>query len=355
MKVFTGYGEVWLGDVKEQVQRAEEAGFDGVATGELKHNSILALTLAAEYTERIELATSVTIAFPRSPYVMAQTAWDLQEFSKGRINLGLGSQVKGHNVRRFAGEWTPPARRMEGYIGMMRAVWRSWQEGERPRFHSDDYNYTLLPPAFSPGPIDYPYPKISLACVGPRMAEAAGYCADGLLPHGFMTEKYLRETVLPAVKKGADRAGRSPDDISIAVGGFNAFGETDSEVEQAIEALRRPISFYGSTRSYHGVFRAHGLESLGMQLHELSLKGEWDKMYEAVNFEVALEMANASTYDNLPRYAREHLDYADRISLPMPSRRERAGTYGGDDSGDAKAALPSEERLQWLMKELREI
>ncbi|MYA20015.1 MAG: TIGR03617 family F420-dependent LLM class oxidoreductase [Chloroflexi bacterium] len=355
MKVFTGYGEVWLGDIKEQVQRAEAAGFDGIATGELKHNSILALTLAAEYSERIELSTSVTIAFPRSPYVMAQTAWDLQEFSKGRINIGLGSQVKGHNVRRFAGDWTPPARRMEGYIGMMRAVWRSWQEGERPQFHSNDYNYTLLPPAFSPGPIDYPYPKISLACVGPRMAEAAGYCADGLLPHGFMTEKYLRETVLPAVRKGADRAGRSPDDISISVGGFNAFGETDPDVEQAIEALRRPISFYGSTRSYHGVFRAHGREELGMQLHELSLKGRWDEMYEAVNFEVALEMANACTYDDLPRYAREHFDYADRIHLPMPSRRDRGSVYGGDASGDARAPEASEERLQWLMGELRDV
>lgn len=355
MKVFTGYGEVWLGDVREQVQRAEAAGFDGVSTGELKHNSILALTLAAEHTERVEIATSVTIAFPRSPYVMAQTAWDLQEFSKGRINLGLGSQVKGHNVRRFGGTWTPPARRMEGYIGMMRAVWRSWQEGERPEFVSDDYNYRLMTPAFNPGPIDYPYPKISLACVGPRMAEAAGYCADGLLPHGFMTEKYLREIVLPAVKKGADRAGRSLDGISISVGGFNAFGETDSEVEQAIEALRRPISFYGSTRSYHGVFRAHGLESLGVQLHELSLQGRWDQMYEAVNFEVAIEMANASTYDNLPRYAREHFDYADRISIAMPTRRKRDGIYGGDSSGDTKAPEPSEERLQWLISELQQV
>ena len=170
-----------------------------------------------------------------------------------------------------------------------------------------------------------------------------------------MTEKYLRETVLPAVRKGADRAGRSADEISISVGGFNAFGETDSEVEQAIEALRRPISFYGSTRSYHGVFRAHGREELGMKLHELSLRGRWDEMYEAVNFEVALEMANACTYDDLPQYAREHFDYADRISLPMPSRRERAGTYGGDDSGDAKAPELSEERLEWLIGELRDV
>ena len=106
MKVETGYGETWLGNIPDRVRRAEEAGFDAITTGELKHNSILALTLAAEHSEQIELCTGVTIAFPRTPMIMAQTAWDLQEFSKGRINIGLGSQVKGHIERRFGGTWT---------------------------------------------------------------------------------------------------------------------------------------------------------------------------------------------------------------------------------------------------------
>jgi probable F420-dependent oxidoreductase len=354
MKVETGYGETWLNGIADRVRSAEAAGFDAITTGELKHNSTLALTLAAEHSERMELCTGVTIAFPRSPMIMAQTVWDLQEFSKGRINIGLGSQIKGHNVRRFAGTWTSPAKRMEDYIGMMRAVWRSWQDGEKPDYVSDHYTYTLMTPAFNPGPIDYPMPKISLASVGPRMSEAAGFCADGLRPHGFMTEKYMRDTVLPAVEKGAKRAGRSVDDLEISVGGFNAFGETDSEVEQAIDALRRPISFYGSTRTYHGVFRAHGLESLGMQLHELSMKGQWDKMLDAVNFEVALEMANASTYDNLPKFARTHFDYANRISFGFGGRRT-GGMYGGSSDREVSAPVPSEERVQWLMNELRDV
>ena len=92
-----------------------------------------------------------------------------------------------------------------------------------------------------------------------------------------------------------------------------------------------------------------------MQLHELSQKGQWDKMFDAVNFEVALEMANASTYDDLPKFAREHFEYADRISFSMPSGRERAGMYGGDASKEAKAAVPSEERLDWLIKELHDV
>jgi probable F420-dependent oxidoreductase len=353
MKVTTSFGETWLGAIPERVRRAEAAGFDGISTGELKHNSVLALVMAAEHTERVEIS-SFTIAFPRSPMVMAQAAWDLQEFSKGRINLGLGSQVKGHNIRRFGGTWSPPGRRMEEYVTMMRSIWRTWQNGDRPDFVGEDYRFLLMTPAFNPGPIEYPFPKISVGAVGPRMAEAAGAVADGLRPHGFMTEKYLRATVLPALAKGAKRAGRSVDDIDISVGGFSAFGETQAEVEQAIDALRRPISFYGSTRSYHGVFRAHGLESLGAQLHELSLQGRWDKMRDAVTFEHAAEMANACTYDELPKFAREHFDYASRIGFRMSSH-STAGTYGGSAEGDATAPAPSPERLAWLISELHEI
>lgn len=355
MKVVTGFGETWLGRVPDRARRAEATGFDQIATGELKHNAILAMALAAEHTERIEIASAVTIAFPRSPMVMAQSAWDLQELSRGRINLGLGTQVKGHNVRRFGGTWTPPAQRIEDYVGMLRAVWRSWQTGENPSYSSENYEYSLMTPAFNPGPIDHPHPKISLACVGPKLAESAGFCADGLLPHGFMTEKYLRDTLLPAVEKGAARAGRRPEEVAISAGGFNAFGETEADVEQAVDALRRPISFYGSTRTYHGVFRAHGLEDLGLALHVHSKKGEWDKMRDAVTFDVALEMANACTYDDLPAFAREHFDYADSIRLPMPGSGGRPGMYGGDDKGDASTPALSEERLAWLIDEFHRL
>lgn len=354
MKIETGFGETWLGEVPDRVRQAEAAGFDSISTPEMRHNSILSLTLAAEHTEHIELCTGVTIAFPRSPMVMAQSAWDLQQFSKGRINIGLGSQVKGHNLRRFGGTWSPPARRMEEYVTMMRAVWRSWQTGERPEFIGEDYRYLLMTPAFNPGPIEYPFPKVSLASVGPRMAEVAGAVGDGLRPHGFMTEKYMREVILPALEKGVQRSGRSLADIEVSVGGFSAFGETQVEVEQAINALRRPISFYGSTRTYHGIFRAHGLESLGMQLYELSLRGEWDRMLEAVTFEHAAEMANACTYDELPTYARSHFEYASRIRLPL-GEEHGSSRYGGDSDRDAAAPTASPERLAWLIDELHTV
>jgi len=129
---------------------------------------------------------------------------------------------------------------------------------------------------------------------------------------GIVSLWAIRPAALMAFAELADTCGIASH---AGVGGFMAFGETESEVEQSLDGLRRAISFYGSTRSYHHIFEAHGFDSLGMQLHELSLKGEWDKMADAVNFEVAAEMAHATTWDDLPKYVNNNLSYASRIGL----------------------------------------
>jgi probable F420-dependent oxidoreductase len=272
MKVGSGFGGGWLTGVAEAARRAEDLGYDSVSTPETAHDSMLAAALGAAATEKIEIQTSVTIAFPRSPTFLAMEGWDIQHLSKGRFAIGLGSQVKGHNINRFSMPWGPPAPRMKEYIQMLKAVWKSFQTGEKPDFVGKHYHFTLMTPNFNPGPIDYPAPKVFLACVGDAMARVAGDVADGVLPHGFMTDKYMRDVVLPNIAKGLKRSGRTWADIEISGGGFTVFGETDSEIEQGLERLRQPISFYGSTRSYHEVFEAHGLKDLGMQLHTLRFR-----------------------------------------------------------------------------------
>jgi probable F420-dependent oxidoreductase len=337
MKVVTGVG----GDLKrvpEQARRAEELGYDAVTTGETQHDSILVMTLAAEHTQRVEVCSSVTIAFPRSPMVLAMEAWDLQRFTNGRINLGLGSQVKGHVLRRFSSQWSAPAPRMRDYINAMRAIWEAWQTGGKLNFVSESYTHTLMTPNFNPGPLDVPRPKISISAVNPVMATVAGEVADGLLPHGFATTKYLLDVVIPAVRKGAQKAGRSLNEIEISGGGMLVIGENEADVERQLDRLRQPISFYGSTRTYHGVFRAHGREELGMQLHELSLKGQWDEMRRVIPEEVLHEFAVKATYDTLPEVLRKERWYASRISLGLP------------------AETPAQrERLRWLIDEIHKI
>jgi len=338
MRVGTGFGGTWLGAASQAAKRAEDLGYDIVGTPETAHDSILTAVLGAAATERIEVQTSVTIAFPRSPTVLAMEAWDIQEMSKGRFTLGLGSQVKGHNINRFSVEWGPAAPRMKEYIQMLKAVWHAFQTGEKPDFVGKHYHFTLMTPNFNPGPIDFPAPKVFLACVGDAMARVAGDVADGVLPHGFMTDKYMRDVVLPNVAKGLKRSGRTWSDIEISGGGFTVFGEDDAEIERGLESLRQPISFYGSTRSYHEVFEVHGLKDLGMQLHSLSLQGKWDEMKRVIPEDVLRVFAQTSTYDRLPDFIRTHREYASRITLAMP-----AGTPA------------QRERLQHVISEVRKV
>ena len=319
MKVITGIGG-WPSAAPAQARKAEEEGFDCVTCGELAHDSMLTMALAATSTERIGLQTSVTIAFPRSPMVLAMEAWDIHQLSGGRFALGLGSQVKGHNERRFGGTWAPPAPRMREYIQMIHEVWDSWAEGKKPEFLGKHYTYTLMTPNFNPGPLDYPYPKIGLAMVGDGMARVAGEVADIIMPHGgIMSDKYMREVLLPNVKIGLDRAGRGWQDVEIAESGYLVLGDTDSEIEQKLLAMRTPLSFYGSTRTYHHVLRLHGLDELGNKLHQLSVNGNWDEMRETVTLDHLMELAQTCKYDDYPQFLSEHREYASRVGLGMPA------------------------------------
>src|SRR3954465_13512005 len=277
MKLVTGVGG-WPKGVPEAARRAEDDGFDILTCGELAHDSMLTMALAATTTGRVELQTSVTIAFPRSPMVLAMEAWDIQQLSGGRFSLGLGSQVKGHNERRFGGTWSAPAPRMREYIDMMHAVWDSWQNRSRPDFVGEHYRYTLMSPNFDPGPLPVGYPKIGLAMVGPGMARVAGERADVVMPHGgIMSDRYMREVLLPAVRDGLAGKGRTWSDIEIAASGYLVLYDDERELEEKMLGMRQTLSFYGSTRTYHKVLELHGLEELGQKLHGLSVQGRGDE------------------------------------------------------------------------------
>src|SRR3954464_15527769 len=208
MKVDGGVG-FYLANAAATAKEAEDAGYDGVWSAETSHDPFFPLLLAAEHTERVELGTGITVAFPRSPMHLANVGYDLQAYSKGRFLLGLGSQIRAHIEKRFSATWASPANRMRELILAMRAIWASWQEGTKLDFRGDFYSHTLMTPFFNPGPNPYGTPKVFLAAVGERMTEVAGETADGLLVHGFTTERYLKEVTLPALQRGLDKAGRS--------------------------------------------------------------------------------------------------------------------------------------------------
>jgi alkanesulfonate monooxygenase SsuD/methylene tetrahydromethanopterin reductase-like flavin-dependent oxidoreductase (luciferase family) len=192
MKIDAGLGAVY-GNVKSDAKTLEDLGYDGIMSIEMAHDPFLPLMLAAEHTERVELKTSIAVAFARNPMILANLAHDLNAFSKGRFTLGLGSQIRPHITNRFSMPWSSPAARMKEMLEAIRAIWANWYDGEPLHYKGEFYNHTLMTPMFTPVDTQYGKPKIILAAVGPKMTEAAAQVADGMIIHSFSTEKYLRE------------------------------------------------------------------------------------------------------------------------------------------------------------------
>jgi probable F420-dependent oxidoreductase len=297
---------------------AEEAGFDGVVALENAHGPYLPLAVSALATERIQLGTAVAMAFPRSPTITAHQAWDIHKASGGRFYLGLGSQVKAHNERRYGIPWTPPAPRMRDYIGAVRAVWRAWEKQEPLDYRSPHYTLTLMTPNFSPRPMGLPRVPVSMAAIGPAMLHVAGEVCDGVRLHPFNTRRYLEEVCVPRVVEGLTRAGRTRQDIEVVGGGFIATGPDKAAVAKMLDYVRFRIAFYCSTRAYWDVLRLHGLEALGEQVNPYPRQGRWNEMAALIPDDVIDLFAVVGTYDTIVGdIAARYGGCADTISFPV--------------------------------------
>jgi probable F420-dependent oxidoreductase len=270
-----------------RARAAEDVGFDGVWVAETAHDPFLALGSASESTSRVTLGTNIAVAFARSPMTVAITANDLQTMSSGRLILGLGSQIKPHITRRFSMPWSSPAARMKEYVGALRAIWRSWNDGEPLSFEGEFYRHTLMTPMFDPGPNPFGPPQVYVAAVGPKMLAVAGEVSDGLLCHPFVTERYLREVILPTLASTRD------DLEGYAVCGMPivATGRDDTELAESVRAARLQIAFYASTPAYRPVLDLHGWGEVHGEMHALSKAGRWAEMGERLDDEIVSTIA----------------------------------------------------------------
>ena len=320
MRVFTILPLTHWRDAAPAAKAAEAAGFDALMSVELRHDPFTPLALAALATERVELTPSVAIAFPRSPTVMAHTAWDLQANSNGRFVLGLGSQVKGHNERRYGIAWTPPAPRLRDYVLALRALWRCWETGEKLNFDSPHYKLSLMTPAFAPEPTGLPIVPVTIAAVGDAMLRVAGQVADGVRLHPICSRKYLEEVCMPQMLEGMRRGNRARAHFDIHGGGFVCTGPDEATVAAEMDKARDRIGFYGSTRTYLPILELHGLADLGLKLHRMSVSNQWDKMGAEISDDVVRIFAACGTFAELPKAIEARFGgVADSIDMHVPS------------------------------------
>jgi len=302
----------------QKAQEIEAAGYDCAWTFEAANDAFFPLAFAAAATKRVDIGTNIAVAFARTPYSMAQVAWDLQRYSNGRLRLGLGTQVRQHVERRFSAEFDHPAARVTDYIRCIRAIWDTFQNGTRPDYEGPFYRFKLINPMFNPGQIDNPDIPIYLAGVNPRMCRAAGEVADGFHVHPMHSLSYLKEVVRPALDEGAKTRGMSVDDLDLYSPVFTITGETEAERAAMEQSVRRQVSFYGSTPSYGALLRHHGFPDLGKQLNGLMRESKFDEMAAAIPDALLEEVAIICPSAELGARLRERYDgVLDRVSLYM--------------------------------------
>jgi len=326
MKVDGGIGDMrggstggYLSGVGAAAKEQEDQGYDGLWTAETSHDPFFPLLLAAQTTERVELGTGIAVAFARNPMNLAQIAWDLQAASEGRFILGLGSQIKPHITKRFSMPWSSPAARMREMILAIRAIWASWSDGTKLDFQGDFYTHTLMTPFFNPGPNPHGNAKIALAGVGELMTEVAGEVCDGFLCHGFTTERYLREVTLPALERGAAKAGRKLSDIEISGPAFVVTGANEEEMARSTAGTKQQIAFYGSTPAYRGVLELHGWGGLQDDLNKMSKEGKWQEMGDLITDEILHTFAVVAEPEKLAAGLDERYgDIVQRLSFYAP-------------------------------------
>ncbi|MFT5446428.1 MAG: putative F420-dependent oxidoreductase [Gammaproteobacteria bacterium] len=305
--------------VAAQAREFETLGFDCAWSIETSSDPFLPLAHAAAATQRLQIGTNIAVAFARSPFSIAQTAWDLQRDSHGRFHLGLGTQVRAHIERRFSMTFEHPAARVTDYIRCVRAIWETFQTGARPQYEGPYYRFKLMNPFFNPGPIDYPHVPIYLAGVNPRMCRAAGEVADGFHVHPMHSVSYLRDVVHPALAEGARAGGRDISSLELYAPVFVVTADTQAETDRVEQLVRAQVAFYGSTPSYAGILEHHGYGDLGRKLNGLMREGKTREMAAAIPDDLLEQVAIICAPADVGRCMRERYDgVLDRVSLNMP-------------------------------------
>jgi probable F420-dependent oxidoreductase len=305
-----------------------DAGFDGVLFTEGGRTAYLSAAVTATSAPDLDISTGVAVAFPRSPMVTAQVAWELQQATNGRFRLGLGTQVKTHVVRRYSSAFEHPGPRLRDYVLAVKASFAAFA-GAPLDHHGEFYELSFLTPQWSPGPIPQAAPPVDIAAVNPWMLRMAGEAADGVHIHPIGEPGYLRRTALPQIAAGAREAGRDPSEVGLIVPVMTVVGDTDEERDRDREHMRGMISFYGSTPNYAFIFDEAGFEGTTARLREKQKAGDVVGMAAVITDDIMAAFTTESTWDGLAdalraRYAAPEMNVSRLVLYNAIQQRDAA-------------------------------
>jgi probable F420-dependent oxidoreductase len=287
-----------LHTIGELARRAQAAGFSGLLFTETGRTAYLNAAVASQTAPGLDLSTGVAVAFPRSPFVTAASAWELQEATDGKFRLGLGTQVRTHVVRRYGADFEHPGPRLRDYVLAVKACFAAFRTGSLDH-HGEFYDLDFISPQWSAGPIDAPDPKVDIAAVNPWMLRMAGEVADGVHVHPLGEPGYIARHVVPKVAEGAAKSGRSASDIAVIVPVMTIVGDSDEERHRERELVRASMSFYGSTPNYAFIWDEAGFEGTTARIREKQKAGDFKGMAAQISDEHIATFATESTWDGL--------------------------------------------------------
>jgi len=308
-------------EIGAHAARAEAMGYDGLQVPDAVHDGLLLSALALDATETLAVGTAVLVAFPRSPMTVAVASWDLQQMSGGRFELGLGTQIKPNIERRYSTRWDAPVPRLREYVQSLKAIFHSFQTGERLRFEGEHYRFTKLQPFFNPGPVEHPDIPVLCGAVGPAMTRMVGRIADGMITHPTNTApEYLREVCRPRLRDGFAKAGRDAGDFRLLLGPLMATGRDGVGVDAEWEKQRNMLGFLFSTPAYWPGLELFGWADAGRRLLDLAREGRWSDMGEVLTDPMLEKFVPRGSYDEIAAIVTErYAGLGSGITFPMPA------------------------------------
>ncbi len=272
----------------EAAALAEQRGFGAVWKGESNSRDPLVLLSAyAARTRRLQLGTAIYHMYGRSPVTLAIQAATLNEYSQGRLLLGLG--VANEVIAAWHGDsYDRPLRRMREYIEILRAAY----SGERVEYEGEVYSSTRgFKLAFEPPP--YPL-RILLAALGPQMTRLAGQISDGVVIN--MADPARVRLIVERCHEGARSVGRDPSGFEVATKLRVALSE---DVALARRTLKKVLAFYALQTGYSQMLCEMGFaEDVGR------IRGA----YEQGGFRAAQEQVSDDLFAGVPMFAGSNLD-----------------------------------------------
>ncbi len=307
-------------NVADLARRVEASGFSGMLFTEGHQVPWMNIAAASLAAPSLHFSTGIALAFPRSPMITAQIAWELAQNTRGKFRLGLGSQVKAHIERRYASHWDKPAPQMKDYVLAVKACLKAFRR-EAPLQHDGPYyKMSLLPEQWTPPRHDHEDVKVDISAVGPIMVRVAGEVADGVHVHPMHSMHYINNRLLPGVAEGARRAGRDPKAIDLIIPVIVAAGDTPEERANPILEAKTTIGFYGATPNYAFQFDDLGYTGMRDQLRDCLRASDNARVQALITDEILDQFAVVARWDDVAdRMIERYKGIASRLVIYLAS------------------------------------